>query len=304
MPRALTYTEYGDADVLQMTDLPLAEPGSGQIRVRVHASGVNPMDWKIRRGYLSGGKPIEGPMPSGLEFAGVVDALGDGVTEFALGDRVAGGASGTAADYVVVDLPDVVALPDDIDFVTGASIKVAGTTAIRVLTLAGVREGQTLLLHAATGGVGLFVTQLARARDATVIGTTSERNVDYLASLGAIPVLYGDGWEDRVRALAPGPIDSVIDCSGAGVIAGSLELVVPGGPIVTIADFTASGPGVVITDGSEPGFEDSLREAVKAVEHGTVTIPIEETFPLDQAADAYRLSESGHVRGKIVLTIE
>jgi len=304
MPRALTYTEYGDADVLQLTDVPLAEPGPGQIRVRVHASGVNPMDWKIRRGYLSGGKPIEGPMPSGLEFAGVVDALGDGVTEFALGDRVAGGASGTAADYVVVDLPDVVALPDDIDFVTGASIKVAGTTAIRVLTLAGVREGQTLLLHAATGGVGLFVTQLARARDATVIGTTSERNVDYLASLGAIPVLYGDGWEDRVRALAPGPIDSVIDCSGAGVIAGSLELVVPGGPIVTIADFTASGPGVVITDGSEPGFEDSLREAVKAVEHGTVTIPIEETFPLDQAADAYRLSESGHVRGKIVLTID
>src|ERR1700712_3328963 len=304
MPRALTYTEYGDADVLQMTDVPLAEPGPGQIRVRVHASGVNPMDWKIRRGYMSGGKPIEGAMRTGMEFAGVVDALGDGVTGFAVGDRVAGGASGTAADYVLVDLPDVVALPDDIDFVTGASIKVAGTTAIRVLTLAGVREGQTLLLHAATGGVGLFVTQLARARDATVIGTTSERNVDYLASLGAVPVLYGDGWEGRVRAVATGPIDSVIDCSGAGVIAGSLELVVPGGPIVTIADFTASGPGVVITDGSEPGFEDSLREAVKAVEHGTVTIPIEKTFPLDQAADAYRLSESGHVRGKIVLTIE
>ena len=304
MPRALTYTEYGDADVLQVTDVPLAEPGPGQVRVRVHACGVNALDWKIRRGFMSGGKPIEAPMRSGFEFAGVVDGLGDGVDEFTVGDRVAGGGSGTAAEFVLVDLAEVVALPADIDFVTGASIKVAGTTAIRVLTLAGVREGQTLLLHAATGGVGLFVTQLARARDATVIGTTSERNVDYLASLGAVPVLYGDGWEDRVRAVATGPIDSVIDCSGAGVIAGSLELVVPGGPVVTIADFGASGPGVVVSDGGEPGFEDALREAVKAVEHGTVTIPIEKTFPLDQAADAYRLSETGHVRGKIVLTID
>ena len=304
MPKAITFTEYGDVDVLTLTEVPLVEPGPGQLRVRVHASGVNPMDWKIRRGYLSGGRPIEGTMRSGLEFAGVVDALGEGVTEFAVGDRVAGGASGTAAEFVLVDLADVVALPADIDFVTGASIKVAGTTAIRVLTLAHVREGQTLLLHAATGGVGLFVTQLARARDATVIGTTSAKNVDYLASLGAIPVLYGDGWEDRVRAVATGPIDAVIDCAGAGVIQGSLGLVVPGSPVVTIADFEASGPGVVITDGSEPGFEDSLRESVKAVEHGTVTIPIEQTFPLERAADAYRLSEAGHVRGKIVLTID
>ena len=295
MPKAVSYTEYGAADVLQVTDVRLVEPGPGQIRVRVHASGVNPLDWKIRRGYMSGGQPIDEPMRTGLEFAGVVDALGDGVTQFAVGDRVAGGASGTAAEFVVADVAD---------FVTGASIKVAGTTAIRVLTLAGVREGQTLLLHAATGAVGLFTTQLARARDATVIGTTSARNVDYLASLGAIPVLYGDGWEDRVRSVATAPIDSVIDCSGAGVIQGSLGLVVPGGPVVTIADFEASGPGVVITAGGEPGFEDALREAVKAVEHRTVSIPIEQTFPLDQIADAHRLSESGHVRGKIVLTID
>lgn len=304
MPRALTYTQYGDADVLQVTEVSLDDPGSGQLRVRVRASGVNALDWKIRRGYMSGGKPIVEPMRVGFEFAGVVDALGDGVTEFAVGDRVAGGGTGTAAEYVLVEPADVVALPDDIDFVTGAAIKVVGTTAIRVLTLAGVREGQTLLLHAATGGVGLFTTQLARARDATVIGTTSAKNVEYLASLGAIPVLYGDGWEDRVRAVATGPIDSVIDCSGAGVIPGSLELVVPGNPVVTIADFSTTGPGVIVSDGSEPGFEDSLREAVKAVEHGTVTIPIEQTFPLERAAEAYRLSESGHVRGKIVLVID
>ncbi len=148
------------------------------------------------------------------------------------------------------------------------------------------------------------MTQLARARDARVIGTAGAANQHYLASLGAIPVLYGDGWEDRVRAVATAPIDSFIDGSGAGVIPGSLALVVPGGPVVTIADFEATGTGVVITDGSEPGFEDALREAVKAVEHGTVTIEIEKNFPVDRVADAYRLSESGHVRGKIIVTID
>jgi NADPH:quinone reductase-like Zn-dependent oxidoreductase len=262
------------------------------------------MDWKIRRGYMSGGKKLEEPTLTGIDLAGVVDAVGDGVTGFAVGDRVAGGTNGASAEYVLVAPDGIVPLPDSIDFITGAGINVAGTTAIRVLTLAKVREGQTLLLHAATGGVGSFTTQLARARDATVIGTTSQRNVEYLESLGAIPVLYGEGWVDRVRAAHPGHIDAVIDAAGTGVIPGSLELVVEGGPVVTIADFEAKGFNVILTTGGEPGFEDALREAVKAVEHGTVTVPIAQTFPLEQAADAHRLSESGHVRGKIVLTLD
>ncbi len=303
MPKAILYSEYGDVDVLTLGEVPLPEPGPGQVRVRVYAMGVNPLDWKIRRGYMSGGKPLERPSLSGVEMAGVVDAVGEGVVDFVVGDRVVGGVQGASAEYVLAQADQIVALPDDIDFVTAAGIKVAGETAIRVLTMAGVREGQTLLLHAATGGVGIFVTQLARARDARVIGTAGAANQHFLASLGAIPVLYGPGWEDRVRAVATAPIDSVIDCSGAGVIPGSLELVVPGGPVITIADFEATGPGVIATDGSEPGFEDSLREAVKAVEHGTVKMEIARTFPLEQAADAYRLSESGHVRGKIILTI-
>ncbi len=304
MPRAIVFTEYGDADVLTLTDVPLVDPGPGQIRVRVHAAGVNPIDWKIRRGYMSGGKPLDGPTLTGSDLAGVVDAVGDGVSDFSVGDRVAGGASGTSAEYVLVTPEQIVPLPDSIDFATGAGINVVGTTAIRVLTLAKVHEGQTVLLHAATGGVGIFTTQLARARDATVIGTTSEPNVEYLESLGAIPVLYGDGWEDRVRQAHPGHIDAVIDASGAGVIPGSLELVVEGGPVVTIADFEATGFNVIRTTGGDPGFEDALREAVKAVDHGTVTLPIAATFPLEQAADAHRLSETGHVRGKIVLTLD
>lgn len=304
MPKAITYSEYGGVDVLTLADQPMPEPGRGEIRVHVKAVGVNPLDWKTRRGYMAGGSPLTEPRLTGMDLSGVVDALGDGVTDFAVGDRIAGGADGASAEYVVVTASDVVPLPESIDFITGAGIRVIGTTAIRVLTLANVREGQTVLVHGATGGVGIFVTQLAQARDATVIGTAGSDNQEYLASLGAIPVLYGDGWENRVRAVATAPIDAVIDCSGAGVIEGSLALVVPGGPIITIADFEAKGRGVIITDGSEPGFEDALRESVKAVEHGTVKIPIEKVFPLEQAADAYRLSESGHVRGKIILTID
>ena len=304
MPRAIVFTEYGDADVLTLTDVPLPEPGPGQIRVRVHASGVNPIDWKIRRGYMSGGKPLSGPTVTGGDLAGVVDAIGEGVDGFAVGDRVAGGGDGTAAEYVLVRPEQIVPLPDSIDFITGAGINGVGTTAIRVLQLTKLHEGQTLLLHAATGGVGSFTTQLAKARDATVIGTTSEANVGYLESLGAIPVLYGDGWVDRVREAHPGHIDAVIDAAGTGVIPGSLELVVEGGPIVTIADFEAKGFNVILTTGGEPGFEDALREAVKAVDHGTVELPIAQTFPLERAADAHRLSETGHVRGKIILTLD
>lgn len=304
MPRAIVFTEYGDADVLTLTEVPLAEPGPGQIRVRVHAAGVNPIDWKIRRGYLAGGEPLDGPRLTGGDLAGVVDAVGEGVDGFAVGDRVAGGTDGTSAEYVLVGPDDIVPLPDSIDFVTGAGIKGVGTTAIRVLQLTKLHEGQTLLLHAATGGVGSFVTQLAKARDATVIGTTSEANVEYLESLGAIPVLYGEGWEDRVRQAHPGHIDAVIDAAGTGVIPGSLELVVEGGPVVTIADFEAKGFNVILSTGADPGFEDALREAVKAVDHGTVKLAIAQTFPLEQAADAHRLSETGHVRGKIILTLD
>lgn len=303
MPRAVRYSQYGDAEVLTVSEVPLEKPGPGQIRVRVRASGVNPIDWKKRRGLMAGGQPLSGSTGTGLDFAGVVDAVGEAAGEFSVGDRVAGGvAVGAAADYVLVDPDEIVPLADHVDFVTGAAINGAGTTAIRVLAYAKVDKGKTLLLHAATGGVGSFATQLAVARGVTVIGTTSATNRDYLASLGAIPVLYGDGWEERVREVASGPVHAVIDAAGRGVIEGSLSLVVPGGPIVTIADFQASGPGVLFTSTGEPGFENSLQEAVSAVEKGTVVIPIAKTFPLEEVADAQRLSETGHVRGKIVLT--
>ena len=303
MPKAIQFSEYGDPDVLELVDVDPPEPSAGQVRVKVAVFGINPIDWKIRKGFMAGGKPLAAPRLTGLDFAGTVDAVGEGVQGFSVGDRVAANSQkGASAEYVVAAAKDLTRLPDSVDFATGAALGVVGTTAIRVLELSGLESGQRLLLHAATGGVGAFTTQLAVARGITVIGTAGGANQEYLRSLGAIPVVYGDGWLDRVRAASPGPIDAVIDAAGSGVIPDSLELV-PGGPVITIADFSVQDPRVTVSTGSEKGFENALAEAVAAVADGTVTLPVEATFPLERTADAHRLSETRHVRGKILVTI-
>ena len=307
MVRSVTYRAYGDPDVLEVVDVPVDDaetPPEGRVTVAVHAISVNPMDWKLRRGLMAKGDAPAAPTRTGRDLAGVVTAVGPEVGQFRVGDRVAGNVSGGAsADVVVVKASELTHLPDNVDFSTGAGIGVVGTTSIRVLSLARVGAGTVLLVHGAAGGVGSFTTQLAIARGAQVIGTSGENNVDFVKSLGAVAVTYGEGWEERVLSAAPGPITAVIDTAGAGVIEGSLRVAEPGSPIITIADFTASGPGVVITQGSEPGFENALAEAVQAVADGTVTIPIEATMPLERLADAHRLSETKHVRGKIIVTL-
>ena len=305
MSTAVVYTEYGSPEVLHVVDREVGEPGVGQVRVRVHASGVNPMDYKIRGGMMSGGKPVSTPTLVGRDLAGVVDAVGDQVTTFEPGDRVTGNVSGgTSAEQVLVKASELVPLPEKIDFATGAALGVAGTTAIRILDQANVQAGSTVLVHGATGGVGVFTTQLALDRGARVIGTAGESNQDYLRSLGATAIAYGDGWEDRAREQAPDGYDAVLDLTGHDVIDGSLQVVKPGRPVVTIADFGASGPGVIVSSGREKGFGDALSQVVAAVEQGIVVVPIEATFPLAEVAAAHRLSETGHVRGKIVLTLD
>ncbi|MTD15795.1 zinc-binding dehydrogenase [Nakamurella sp. YIM 132087] len=306
MPRAITYAEYGDPDVLTLVDEPLAEPGPGQVRVRVAATGVNPFDTKLRRGLFAGGKPMATPKRVGRDLAGTVDAVGSGVDGLSVGDRVVGNVNGgTSAEYVVVKADGLLPVPEGMDLVIAAAIPGAGSAAVRALGLARVQPGQVVLIHAASGGVGSFATQLAAAAGITVIGTASAGSQDYLAELGAIPVVYGDGWEDRVRAAVPAGagIDAVVDLAGTGVIEGSLALVTAGGPVVTLNDFSAKGPGVIVSSGGEPGFENALRDAVDAVADGRVTVRIDRTFPLEHFADAHRLSESGHVRGKIVVAV-
>ena len=298
--RAITYSRFGDPDVLTLTELPDPTPGPGQVVVRVGAWGVNPFDTKVRTGAFSRGAPPARPRRVGRDIAGVVVEAGPEALP-AVGTRVVGSVAGASSDLVLATGDDLVVLPDGVDDVTAAAIPGAGTTAIRALALSGVQPGQSLLVHAASGGVGTFLVQLAHAAGITVIGTAGPDNQDYVAGLGARPIVYGAGWQDRLRAVHPDPVDVVVDAAGRGVAEQSLEVVVENGRILTLVDFDAQGPGIVTSDGSEPGFEGSLAEAVAAVATGRVRIEIDSRYPFVDYAQAHRRSETGHSRGKIVV---
>ena len=226
MSRAVVFDAYGGPEVLRVVEVPAPEPGPGQIRVRVRAAGVNPIDAKVRGGRLDGRFPVAFPQTLGNEFAGVVDRLGAGVTGCRAGAEVFGFTSMAAyADHVLVGADQVAAKPADLPWVTAAALSAVGQTAYHALRILAVGRGETLLVHAAAGGVGTVAVQLARRLGATVIGTASEGNHDYLRSLGATPVTYGPGLAERVRGLAPGGVDAVLDCVGAGAVRASLDLV-------------------------------------------------------------------------------
>ena len=301
---AIVYEEFGGADVLRHeTGVAVPEPGPGEVRVAVAAVGVNPVDHKRRRGWVEQFYPTTFPAVPGLEFAGTVDALGEGVTGVAVGDEVLGWTkTGAYAQYALADL--FVPKPAGLSWEQAASLPVAGETAQRVLDLLGVREGETLLLHGAAGAVGSMAVQLAVAQGATVIGTASERNHAHLRSLGAVPVTYGEGLADRVRAAAPQGVDAVFDAAGHDTLPVSIELL--GGEkerIVTIAAVDAEEHGIVFSGLS--AAPDVVRAGLTAqaglVVAGRLRVSVAESFPLKEAARAQELSESGHVRGKLVL---
>ncbi|WP_432753112.1 NADP-dependent oxidoreductase [Streptomyces sp. JL2001] len=301
---AIVYEEFGGADVLRHeTGVAVPEPGPGEVRVAVAAAGVNPVDHKRRRGWVEQFYPTTFPAVPGLEFAGTVDALGEGVTGVAVGDEVLGWTkTGAYAQYALADL--FVPKPAGLSWEQAASLPVAGETAQRVLDLLGVREGETLLLHGAAGAVGSMAVQLAVASGVTVIGTASERNHAHLRSLGAVPVTYGEGLADRVRAAAPQGVDAVFDAAGHDTLPVSIELM--GGEkerIVTIAAVDAAEHGIVFSGLS--AAPDVVRAGLTAqaglAVAGSLRVTVAESFPLKEAARAQELSESGHVRGKLVL---
>lgn len=297
MPEAIVYTETGPAEVLQLTEVDEPRAGAGQVRLAVRAAGVNPVDWKIRSGAFGA---VSLPATPGIDVAGVVDQVGDGVTDVAVGDEVFGFADGGSyAQYAVAS--EVVAKPSSMPWEVAASVPVAAETSQRVLDLLEVATGDTVLIHGAAGSVGAIAAQLAVARGATVIGTASERNHGYLESLGVTPTVYGDGLVERVRALAPDGIDAVFDAAGKGVLPDSIEL--RGGTtdrIVTIADGTAGEHGVTFSGGGDRSLE-GLRQVAARYVDGAMDLPVRETHPLADAAAAHRSSEEGHGRGKVVL---
>jgi NADPH:quinone reductase-like Zn-dependent oxidoreductase len=298
--RALQFTSHGGPEVLEWAQAPDPHAGAGQIRIAVRAASVNPIDWKIIAGSMSGGQPMAGPGYLGFDAAGVVDEVGEGVTGVAVGDDVLGRGRNTQAEYAVLD--SWAAKPSAIDWAVAAAAGVAGETAERGLRLLGVTGGDTLFVDGGAGGVGAAVVQMAVARGITVIASASEANHDYLREIGATPVLYGEGVADRVRAATGGGgVDAVFDVAGKTLVGDLISLVTTPSKVLTIANFAAGQAGVRVTGGGADSRPmEALAEVVELLAQNKLVIKIQ-TFPFDRAAEAYRISQQGHVRGKLVL---
>lgn len=302
---AIVYTEHGGPEVLHTADLARPEPGPGEVRVRVHAAGVNPFDSKVRAGRIPG-LPGSFPAVPGSDIAGVVDAVGPGVTEFAVDDAVLGSAStGGYATYTLAKAAKLVAKPATVDWTVAAGLPGVATTAYRVLALVAAKPGETLLIDGAAGGVGTIAVQIARSRGMIVIGTASEGNHAYLRELGALPVAYGAGLVERVRDIAPLGVDAALDFSGRGSLPDLVALADGPERVLTIAAGDAAEHGVRASYGG-PAEEvpGALAEAVELVAAGTVVVPIAGTYSLAEAEAAHREIDGGHVRGKLVLLVD
>lgn len=297
--KAARFSRFGGPEVLEIVDLPDPHPGPGQVRIAVRAAGVNPSDWKKRQGLMD----PELPQTLGYEAAGVVDALGEGVADVAVGDRVFGFCTEGAAQAESAVLAHYAPIPASLDFAGAAALPAAVETATRALDQLGVGGG-TLLVNGASGSVGSAAVQLAVARGAHVIGTAGPANHAYLRSLGAVPVAYGDGLAERVRAVAPGGVDRALDVAGSGVLPELIGLA--GGPqhVVTVADFAgAQEHGVLFSRGDSGRALHALAGIGELIEAGRFALPVAGTFPLADVAAAHRAGESGHPRGKLVLLV-
>jgi enoyl reductase len=295
----VVFDEYGEPEVLHLAGVPDPQAGPGQVRIRVRAAGVQPFDCYTRRGDFAAYSPLSFPARLGNEAAGVIDQVGAGVEGFQPGDEVIAFMTMQGyADTVVVPAGQAGHKPAAMSWPEAGVLTASGQTAYTALDELGVTGGETLLIHAAAGGVGSFAVQLARVRGLTVIGTASERNHDYLRALGAIPVSYGPGLLERVREAAPDGVDAVLDAVGGEALDVSVQLT---DRIVTIADWAnAARLGVrrIGTDRSVAKLDDLTR----LYQRGALAVEVAATFPLERAADAHRLVQGGHVRGKVALT--
>ncbi len=291
-----------------MGELPDPVTGPDDVVVRVAAAGVNPVDWKVRQGHLDGAFPSHFPVVPGWDVAGTVEAVGPAVAGYSVGDRVVGYVRkdsiqhGTTAELVRAATRHLAPLPDGAAWEAAGGLPLAGLTALQSLEAAGVREGDTVLVHAAAGGVGLLASQLARLRGARVVGTASEGNHDALRGYGIEPVVYGDGLVERVRDVVGGPVSAAVDLVGPDAVAASFELVEDRSRVVSVTD--AAG---VLGGGGRYVFvrpdSDQLAHLAGLVADGSLVVEVAAAYPLEQVADAHAHSERGHGRGKVVVTL-
>ncbi|GAA2151845.1 NADP-dependent oxidoreductase [Kitasatospora kazusensis] len=300
MSNAITYSSYGNPEVLTLTEVDVPEPGPGQVRIKVRAASVNPLDLKLRSGLMAAVRPAEFPVRPGLDVAGVVDKTGEG-SEASAGEEVFGVAVGGGyGEYALLGRP--IAKPEQVSFETAAALVTVGETAYRGLHHLGPVAGETLLVHGGGGSVGIIAVQLAVARGITVIATAGERDLQRLTELGATAVRYGDDWSERVRAAAPQGVDRVFDTSGAGVLADSVALTGDAARVITIADPAAAQHGVRFSAGGPADrFEQALPELAALAAAGKLDLPIGADYPLAEAARAHADIEARRVSGKVIL---
>jgi NADPH:quinone reductase-like Zn-dependent oxidoreductase len=300
MMRAARFDRLGPASVIRVVEVAQPHPAPGEVRVRVKAVGLNPVDYKMREGTSRHSVTL--PSGIGRELAGIVDELGDGVSALEIGDRVFGTVHiGTLADYAVVPAANLARKPAELHWNLAGSLALAGQTAYDAFASQSVTSADTVLVSAAAGGVGSIVAQLSVRAGATVIGTAGNANQAYLASFGVIPVLYGPGLADRVRAAAPAPVTVVFDHHGAETIETALELGVDRSRINTIAtDPALYGVRRVGRGGPSTPTLDTL---ARLVVRGELTIAIDSTYPLSEVVAAFEHLERGHLRGKVVVVV-
>jgi NADPH2:quinone reductase len=314
MSRVVVATGYGGPEVLAVVDEPLTAPGPGQARIKVRACGVNPIDYKAYSGSF-GSDPGRLPLKLGLEAAGEVTAVGPDAVgpagPVAVGDEViAFRVSGGYAAELVVAGQSLVPKPLGLGWAEASGLMLAGATAWHAVVSTAVGAEDTVLVHGAGGGVGLIAIQLAAARGATVVGTASPARHDVLRGFGAIPVAYGQGLADRVRAAAPQGVTAALDLVGTDeAVDVSIALVSDRSRIATIAAVRRGLElGIKVlggAPGADPGtaIRDAARlELARLAGQGGLRVQVDRTFPLENAADAHRLSMGGHVSGKIALT--
>lgn len=301
--KAIQYHDYGGPEVLVLEEITRPEPGVGQVLIRVMAAGVNPADWKIRSGVYRAFAPVTFPGRPGLDGAGVIEAVGENVTEFQPGDEVYGVLTGAYAEYALASAGYVQPKPANLSFEEAAAVPVGALTAWTAVETANIQAGQRILVHGAAGGVGLYVVQLARAKGAHITATGSAKNLEYIRSLGVETAL--DYNAAPFETLVSG-LDAVIDTVGGELAERSFKVVRPGGIYITVAGRLAPDAGeaegirTISVGRAAPAHLAELSALLASKE----LIPVVGTvFPLAEASAAQALSATGHGRGRIVLKI-
>ncbi|MFK4790864.1 NADP-dependent oxidoreductase [Microbacterium sp. ZW T5_56] len=304
--RTVWQTAFGGPENIEIVDADVPTPGPEEVRVRVAAAGLNPVDWKVAASeQMARAFHVSVPGGYGSDFAGVIDAVGDRVGSWSVGDRVLGAARGHAiADYIVAPVSKLVPVPETVSLQTAATLDIAGRTAAAAVDALHLTADDAVLIGGAAGGVGVIAVQLAVATGAQVIATASERNHDFLRQLGAVAVAYGPGLADRVRAAADRSVTAATDLQGTEAIDAAIELGVSPERITAIAAGGASLPAGVTATGGGNARPDALADIQRRIGDGSLRIEIAEAYPLEETAAAVERLREGHVRGKLVIAVD